>query len=431
MPRVLIVDDNEQNIYMLRVLLETHGYTVEAAAQGAEGLERAAAATPDLAIADILMPVMDGFTFCRQWKADPVLHEKPFLFYTATYTEARDEEFALSLGADRFLVKPQDPDRLLAVVAELVAPGGRPGAVPDESEAEFLRNYNLTLFRKLEKKVEDLEAANVALQRSLQQKQDLERQLAQSQKMESLGRLTGGIVHDFNNVLTVIGGLSSLIALANSEPSQTRDWALKIQDAVRLGGGLGKQLLAFARKQELEMKSLDLDTLVRESARFLKAALPPTVELEIRSAPLPPVRGDAVQLQQVFLNLVSNARDAITPPGKLVVDTAVVDLDEGFVHFRGQGQPGRYVRVRFQDSGCGMTPETLDRIFEPFFTTKAPHQGTGLGLAVVYGIVRQHQGFVQVSSAVGRGTCFEVYLPEAAVTPPESGPPSVPGTSRG
>ena len=412
MATVLIVDDNEQNLYMLRILLETHGYTVESATQGAEALEGARARPPDLVVSDILMPVMDGFSFCRLWKADPVLKSKPFVFYTATYTESRDEAFALSLGADRFLLKPQDLDRLLGVVGELLTPVGTKPEPSEESEAEFLRNYNLTLFRKLEKKVAALEAANKALQRDLVLRQELERQLVQAQKMESLGQIAGGIVHDFNNVLAVIGSMAALLSLSHRHPSPTKDGIDKIQEAVKMGGGLARQLLAFARKQDLTMESLDVDALLKETLPLLVASLPKTVELKlVLDGGLPDVNADAVQLQQLFLNFVSNARDAITPPGKVTIDTASLELDRDFVKHRGEGQPGRYVRIRFLDTGCGMDTPTLEKVFEPFFTTKEPGTGTGLGLSVVYGIVRQHRGFLQVSSALGRGTCFEVYLP--------------------
>ena len=416
MAKILIVDDNEQNLYMLRVLLETNGHKVSLALQGKEALVAAAVEPPDLVISDILMPVMDGFSFCRQWKAHPLLGSKPFIFYTATYTEARDEEFARSLGADRFVLKPQDPDRLLQIVTEVLA--AEPpveGAPTGDSESEFLKNYNLALFRKLEKKVLALEEANAALRRDMVLRLELEKQLIHAQKMESLGLITGGIVHDFNNVLTVIGGIASLLAVTQTEQKLVKERAGKILDAVRMGGGLGRQLLAFARKQDLLLVRLDLGALLLESKPLLKAALPEGISFEIKVlGTIPMVRADLVQLQQVFLNLVSNARDAIKPPGQLNVDVVPLDLDGEFVQHRGEGQPGRYVRIRFQDTGCGMSAPTLDRIFEPFYTTKESGRGTGLGLSVVYGIVRQHRGFLQVTSTVGRGSCFEVYLPADA-----------------
>jgi signal transduction histidine kinase len=413
MPTVLIVDDNEQNLYMLRVLLESHGYQVAQAFQGAEALEVAGRTLPDLAITDILMPVMDGFSLCRRWKSDPSLKGIPFVFYTATYTDARDEEFALSLGADYFLVKPQDPQRLLEVVAELLksSPQGGEADAP-LSETEFLKSHNIALFQKLEKKVADLEAVNAALQRDIALRRGLEIQLVQAQKMELLGQIAGGIVHDFNNVLTVIGGVASLLTLEPREPELLADRVAKIQEAVRMGAALSRQILVFSRKQELSLVPLDLDQLIHVTLPLIRATLPSSIALElIPSGGLPLVKADANQLKQVFLNLASNARDAITPPGRVVIDMAVMELDDEFVRYGGEKKPGKYVRVRFHDTGAGMPQEILDKIFDPFFTTKEAGVGTGLGLSMAYGIVRQHEGFLQVSSVVGRGSCFEIYLP--------------------
>lgn len=178
-----------------------------------------------------------------------------------------------------------------------------------------------------------------------------------------------------------------------------------------MGAALSRQILAFARKQEFSLAPVDVNDLLQHLLPLLRATLSSTIELELTTAPgLPRLQADANQLKQVVLNLVSNARDAVTPPGKVLIDTSLLDLDEEFVQ-RNEGRPGQYVRLRVQDTGEGVPAEVLDRIFEPFFTTKTSGQGTGLGLSMVYGIVRQHGGFVQVSSLVGRGSCFEIYLP--------------------
>lgn len=410
MAHILVVDDNEQNAYMLRVLLESHGDRVTLASHGAEALERAVADPPDLVITDILMPVMDGFALCRRWKADPLLASRPLVFYTATYTDARDEEFATGLGADAFLIKPQDPDRILRVIAGLLS-GPTLDAGLGSAETEFLRRHNESLFHKLEKKVADLAEAQAALERDFALRRDLERQLFQAQKMESLGQIAGGLVHDFNNVLTAIGGIASLLQLQEAEdPAKVREWGQRIQEAVRMGSGLNQQLLAFARQQDLSLGDVDLNSLLESTLAVLRT--PGTgVDLTFRPGQaVPVVRADAVQLQRVVVNLVSNARDAMGSSGSITVDTAVMDFDEGFVQHRGS-RAGRYVRLRFQDTGTGIPPEILDKIFDPMFTTKQAGRGTGLGLSVVHGIVHQHGGFLQVTSLPGRGSCFEVYLP--------------------
>lgn len=412
MAHILVVDDNEQNAYMLRVLLESHGDRVTLASHGVEALERAVADPPDLVITDILMPVMDGFALCRRWKADPLLASRPLVFYTATYTDARDEEFATGLGADAFLIKPQDPDRILRVIAGLLS-GPTLDAGLGSAETEFLRRHNESLFHKLEKKVADLAEAQAALERDFALRRDLERQLFQAQKMESLGQIAGGLVHDFNNVLTAIGGIASLLQLQEAEdPAKVREWGQRIQEAVRMGSGLNQQLLAFARQQDLSLGDVDLNSLLESTLAVLRT--PGTgVDLTFRPGQaVPVVRADAVQLQRVVVNLVSNARDAMGSSGSITVDTAVMDFDEGFVQHKGS-RAGRYVRLRFQDTGTGIAPEVLDKIFDPLFTTKQAGRGTGLGLSVVHGIVHQHGGFLQVTSLPGRGSCFEVYLPES------------------
>ena len=412
MPIVLVVDDNEQNLYMLRILLESNGYQVLEASDGEQALETVSRTLPDMVISDILMPVMDGFSLCRRWKADPVLKTRPFVFYTATYTDIGDEEFARSLGADGFLVKPQEPQNLLRVVAELLKAKAPELAENSESETEFLKNYNLTLFHKLEKKVADLEAANEALQRDIALRRALENQLLQSQKMELMGEIASGVVHDFNNVLTAIGGMASLLNDEPFQPEVVKERVARIQEAVRMGATLSRQILAFARQQDLSLALLDLNALLQESLPLIRASLPTSVTVELTNAPgLPWVWADANQLKQVLLNLASNAKDAITPPGQVLVDLALMDLDKEFVQRSPRGRPGQFLRLRFQDSGVGMVPEVLERVFDPFFTTKDSGHGTGLGLSMVYGIVRQHEGFLQVSSVVGRGTCFEIYLP--------------------
>jgi CheY-like chemotaxis protein len=179
--KLLIVDDNEQNLYMLQVLLDGHGYQVVSARDGAEALELARLDPPDMIISDILMPVMDGFSLCRQWKKDEELGAVPFVFYTATYTDPKDEEFALSLGAERFIIKPQEPDVFIEMVQEVIENGemGRLMALhePEEEETTFFREYNEVLIRKLEDKLVQLEETNRALEREIAEHEKTEEEL--------------------------------------------------------------------------------------------------------------------------------------------------------------------------------------------------------------------------------------------------------------
>lgn len=415
MSLILIVDDNEQNIYMLEVLLKSHGHEVISAPNGEKALEAARERLPDLAVTDILMPVMDGFSLCRRWKSDPQLQSKPFVFYTATYTDPRDEAFGLSLGAERFLLKPLEPERLLQVIEELLAPGEVQAEDSlAQEESEFLKEYNIALFRKLEKKMSDLREANNILRRNMESHRKLEEQLLQAKKLESIGQFASGIAHDFNNLLMAISGSASLIQMETEKAHPHHDLAGQILNAVRIGSEMSRQLLAFARRQELKLLPIDLNEALTQSLPTVRSLLPSGITLEFHAgAPLPTISADRAQILQVLMNLASNARDAMPEGGLILLDTQAFHLDEDFVRQKADGEAGHYVRFRMIDQGTGMEEGVLEKIFDPFFTTKEMGKGTGLGLAVVYGIVRQHGGFVQVSSIPGKGTCFEVYLPSS------------------
>jgi signal transduction histidine kinase/CheY-like chemotaxis protein len=247
--------------------------------------------------------------------------------------------------------------------------------------------------------------------REQKQHQELERRLMQVQKLESLGMLAGGIAHDFNNLLTVI--LSS----ATLAQSQTTDQGLSedlqaVLDAATRGRDLTRQLLAMSRSQELDLKALDINQRLSELVQLARRILPENIRLDlIEAARLPLVEGDASQLDQVFMNLFINARDAMPDGGRLTVETEQVLVNGAYTESHPWAKAGRYVLVTVTDSGVGMSREVLERVFEPFFTTKAARSGTGLGLAVAYGIVRQHRGMLHCYSEVGVGTTFKIYLP--------------------
>jgi PAS domain S-box-containing protein len=240
----------------------------------------------------------------------------------------------------------------------------------------------------------------------------LERQLQGAQRLEAVGRLAGGIAHDFNNVLTAILGFSELLLGEDGDADSRRRDLLEIRRAAERAGGLTKRLLAFSRNQVIEPVIVDLNQLVGDALRMLERLIGEDVELVVHTEPaLCSVLVDAGQLEQVLVNLVVNARDAMPSGGRLTISTANVTLDETQSRAFAEARPGEYVRVRVADTGCGMARDVLPHVFEPFFTTKPPGKGTGLGLAMVYGFVRQSGGFVGVSSEEGRGTSIDVYLP--------------------
>jgi signal transduction histidine kinase len=253
--------------------------------------------------------------------------------------------------------------------------------------------------------------------RAAEERTQLLEQLRQSQKMEAVGRLAGGVAHDFNNMLMVVTNVTDLL-LAQLAPDAAMVADLEqIREAASRATGLTQQLLAFSRKQVLQPRELDLNRLVAELEKMLRLMLGERASLAIDLHPgKSPVLADQTQLTQVLLNLVINARDAMPDGGVLRVATHPRLLGPEDARRLGEVRPGAYVRLSVSDSGVGMDIETQRRAFEPFFTTKG-QAGTGLGLATVYGIVRQSGGHVEIESAPGQGATFHVWLPALAPAP--------------
>ena len=258
----------------------------------------------------------------------------------------------------------------------------------------------------------ELIVENVTEQRAL------EKQFRQAQKMEAVGRLAGGVAHDFNNLLTVIKGQIELLMDHGGIDPWFRQRAEQIEKAADRAAALTRQLLAFSRMQVLQTKVIDLCEIVADMGKMLPRLIGENIELEIaarnRSAR---VKADPGQMEQVILNLAVNARDAMPHGGRLRIETGEVDLDEAFARHHPPVKPGRYVALTVADTGVGIDLETQAHIFEPFFTTKEVGKGTGLGLATVYGVIKQSGGYIWVVSEKGRGATFQVYLPQVMESP--------------
>jgi len=239
----------------------------------------------------------------------------------------------------------------------------------------------------------------------------LEHQLRQAQKFELIGQLAGGIAHDFNNVVGAILGWAELgYEEAQTYPRIAERFARIRQQADR-AAALTRELLAFARQQALQPQAVDLNEVVRNFAVFLGKIIGSDIEMNVVCGELETLQADPTQMEQVLMNLCLNARDAMPSGGRLTISTEVMELDESYCRFHAGATSGRHVVLSVSDTGTGMSHETRDRIFEPFFTTKADGKGSGMGLAVAYGIVKQHAGFIHVYSELGQGSLFRVYLP--------------------
>jgi PAS domain S-box-containing protein len=274
----------------------------------------------------------------------------------------------------------------------------------------------------------------VAVKRDVTHETELENQLNQARKMEAVGRLAGGVAHDFNNLLMGIQGYAEICLEQIDHDPPNRECLDEIQKAVQRSADITRQLLTFARRQSVAPKILDLNDAVANMLKLLRQLIGEDIHLAwLPGAGTMTVKIDPSQVDQILANLCINARDAIVGVGKIVLETTTIAIDSAFCERHAEAIPGTYVLLSVTDSGCGMAPETKAHIFEPFFSTKKVGQGTGLGLATVYGITRQNKGFILVESEPDKGTTFEIYLPRVLDPPSSSGglKPEAPLKGRG
>jgi two-component system cell cycle sensor histidine kinase/response regulator CckA len=392
MPGILIVED--ENIVALDIKhhLEKFGYKVAGmAATGEEVLDRFESISPDLLLMDIkLQGDLDGVETARIINEK---YKKPVILLTAF----ADEETVARAKITQpygYIIKPFE-------------------------ERELRTAIEIALYRaEMEEK---LSASEV-------QRKRLEEQLRQTQKMEAIGRLAGGVAHDFNNIITAIMGYGNLLMEEIGKAAGAKDDVEGILKASKKASNLTRQLLAFSRNQALNPKVVDLNGLVQDMEKMIRRLLNEDISMILRlRASKPFVIIDPGQMEQVIVNLAVNAKDAMPNGGRLIIETRNLKSDSPSISEFDQVPPGSYVEFSLSDTGTGIEPEILPRIFEPFFTTKDRDHGTGLGLATVYGIVKQSGGYIHVESTLKKGTAFKFLLPltEAASAETETNSPLV------
>jgi len=374
-PHVFVVDDDMIVRDTARVCLEEAGFVVSEAENGVEALEAVENLKPDIILLDLMMPKMNGFDTCSTLRKLPGCELIPIMILTAL-EDIESINRAYEVGATDFTTKPINWVVLVQRVQYM---------------ARAVRMMN--------------------------ERMKLEEELRQSQKLEAVATLTGGIAHDFNNLLQVVQGYSELLLLDKNKDEPGFLELHEIFAAARRGGELTRRLLNYSRKIKSEKKRTNLNFQVRQLHKLLQRTIPKMIEIELQlDDDLQYVDADPLQVEQVLMNLAINAQHAMPEGGKLVLETANVTLTRASCSSLSKLAPGDYALLRVSDTGHGMDRETLAQIYDPFFSTKAPGKGTGLGLAMVHGIIENHNGHIKCHSTPGKGTSFTIYFPAGDTT---------------
>jgi signal transduction histidine kinase len=410
MAKILIVDDRPTNRDVLVTLLGYMGHNMLEASEGEEGLRIARAEQPNLIIADVVMPTMDGYEFARQVRSDPAIGQTQIIFYTSSLIEAETRRLAQACGVAYILTKPSEPELIIETVNTALE-ADYVQLVPPASDEFHVRHMRL-LTDTLARKVEDLEAeimertrAELALKVKDEELRAMTQQLWQSAKLATMGKLAAEIAHELNNPLTAVGLRTELMQMDLPVDSPSRSDLDVIIYAVDQMRGLVNNLLQFSRRSQAKKISLDMGDEINKALALLDHYLinhRVTVIKNI-SPDLPVVMADRQQLRQVLLNLLTNATDAMPSGGTLTIRALAQTVN----------WIGPCLVIEISDTGDGIPPELLSKVWDSFFTTKAEGKGTGLGLAICRGIMEEHGGTITIESegAPGKGATVRLTLP--------------------
>ena len=407
-PKILIVDDEPRMTDSLKILLGNEGYEIQTKHNGREALEAISKDDFDLLILDLILPDMKGSEIMDNVSRQA---RELFVIVITGHASSKSAIEALKRGAFDYIRKPFEHEELSKAVKNALR---QKALIRDRKRAhEALQTaYDQAIIyaKELKKKIGEHKRAE-------EEKKKLEVQLLQAQKMESIGTLAGGVAHDFNNLLMGIQGYASLMLNDLHETHPHYRWTKRIEDLVGSGAGLTNQLLGFARGGKYDVRPTDINEVVKKSSNMFgrtrkEITIEGTYEQDLWTVEI-----DRGQIEQLLLNLYVNAWQAMPGGGTLHLETKNVRFDENYTKPY-DARPGRYVKISVTDTGVGMDDATQRRIFDPFFTTKEMGRGAGLGLTSAYGIIKSHNGIINVSSKKGHGATFTVYLPvvETAVS---------------